>query len=81
MGTYVNPGNEGFRSAINSEIYVDKTGLLKYCNKHYFVTPERPFGAGKIKLCRFYSFLKDVLLHRHAAYSSSFRGGAPCSLI
>ncbi len=32
MGIYVNPGNEGFRMAVNSKIYVDKTGLLEYTN-------------------------------------------------
>lgn len=33
MGIYLNPGNEGVREAINSEIYVDKTGLIAYTNK------------------------------------------------
>ena len=32
MGIYVNPGNEKFRNAIRSKIYVDKTGLLEYTN-------------------------------------------------
>lgn len=32
MGIYLNPGNEGFRTAISSKIYVDKTGLLEYTN-------------------------------------------------
>lgn len=27
MGNYFNPGNEGFRRMVNSEIYVDKTGM------------------------------------------------------
>ncbi len=30
MGIYVDPGNENFRSALKSEIYIDKTGLLSY---------------------------------------------------
>lgn len=30
MGTYLNPGNEGFKSAVRSKIYLDKTGLLEY---------------------------------------------------
>ena len=29
MGIFVNPGNVAFQVALNSEIYVDKTGLLK----------------------------------------------------
>ena len=33
MGVFVNPGNEAFAVALNSEIYVDKTGLLTYTNK------------------------------------------------
>lgn len=32
MGIYLNPGNELFAEAVRSEIYVDKTGLLKYTN-------------------------------------------------
>ena len=28
MGIYLNPGNEKFYRSINSEIYVDKTGLI-----------------------------------------------------
>lgn len=33
MGSFVNPGNGVFQTALNSEIYVDKTGLLEYTNK------------------------------------------------
>ena len=33
MGTYFNPGNESFKKAINSRIYIDKTGLLAYTNR------------------------------------------------
>lgn len=33
MGNYLNPGNEKFTKAINSEIYVNKTGLLIVINK------------------------------------------------
>ena len=32
MGIYLDPGNESFRSAISSEIYMDKTGLLEILN-------------------------------------------------
>ncbi|MCD8149313.1 MAG: ATP-binding protein [Clostridiales bacterium] len=31
MGTYLNPGNQGFQSILNG-IYVDKTGLIDYIN-------------------------------------------------
>lgn len=33
MGNYLNPGMESFFKTVNSEIYVDKTGLIKYTNK------------------------------------------------
>ena len=32
MGIYLNPGNEQFTVSINSELYVDKTELIKYTN-------------------------------------------------
>lgn len=32
MGSYLNPGNNKFKRAVNSDIYVDKTGLMKYTN-------------------------------------------------
>lgn len=52
MGVYLNPGNEGFREAINSEIYVDKTGLIAYTNKclnteQKFICVSRPRRFGK----------------------------------
>ena len=33
MGRFVNPDNSAFQNVINSEIYVDKTGLIGYTNK------------------------------------------------
>ncbi len=33
MGRFVNPDNSAFQKAVNSEIYVDKTGFLSYTNK------------------------------------------------
>ena len=32
MGRFVNPDNSAFQVALNSLIYVDKTGLLEYTN-------------------------------------------------
>lgn len=32
MGIYLNPGNNKFKRAVNSDIYVDKTELIKYTN-------------------------------------------------
>ena len=32
IGSYLNPGNKGFRESLNSEIYVDKTELIEKTN-------------------------------------------------
>ena len=32
MGRFVNPDNSAFQVALNSKIYIDKTGLIKYTN-------------------------------------------------
>ena len=52
MGIYLNPGNKGFRESVYSEIYVDKTGLIKYTNKYLntkqkFICVSRPRRFGK----------------------------------
>ena len=52
MGRFVNPDNETFRIAINSEIYVDKTGLIEYTNrvldtKQALICNSRPRRFGK----------------------------------
>lgn len=52
MGIYVNPGNESFKMAVNSKIYVDKTGLLKYTNdvigtEQRWICVSRPRRFGK----------------------------------
>lgn len=39
MGRFVNPDNSAFQVALNSKIYVDKTGLLEYTNS-VLDTPE-----------------------------------------
>ncbi len=51
MGTYLNPDNEKFAEALNSPIYVDKTGLIAYTNnvlhtsqKYLCVSRPRRFG-------------------------------------
>lgn len=52
MGIYVNPGNENFKSAVRSEIYIDKTGLLEYTNsvigtEQRYLCISRPRRFGK----------------------------------
>lgn len=52
MGIYLNPDNEGFKEAVNSKIYVDKTGLIEYTNeclgtKQKYICVSRPRRFGK----------------------------------
>jgi hypothetical protein len=52
MGRYLNPDNGKFRRAINSEIYVDKTGLIAETNKvidteQMYMCVSRPRRFGK----------------------------------
>lgn len=52
MGRFVNSGNGAFQVALNSEIYVDKTGLIKYTNRvmntlQGYVCNSRPRRFGK----------------------------------
>lgn len=52
MGFYVNPSNESFKCAINSKIYVDKTGLIQFTNsmlntRQKFISVARPRRFGK----------------------------------
>ena len=68
MGRFVNPDNSAFQVALNSEIYVDKTGLLSYTNKvldtiQGYICNSRPRRFGK-------SFAANML----AAYYSRGRG-------
>ncbi len=64
MGRFVNPDNKGFQAAVNSEIYVNKTGLLSYTNKvmdtnNCFICNSRPRRFGK-----------SITAHMLAAYYS-----------
>ena len=52
MGIYLNPGSGKFKEALDSEIYVDKSGLIAYTNKVFgtkqkFVCVSRPRRFGK----------------------------------
>ena len=52
MGRFLNPDNSAFQVALNSEIYVDKTGLLEYTNKvmdtnQAWICNSRPRRFGK----------------------------------
>lgn len=63
MGMYLNPGVNGFRDAVNSDIFVDKTAMLRYLNsvvytKQKYVCVSRPRRFGKTMavdmLCAYY---------------------------
>jgi hypothetical protein len=69
MGIYVNPGNDNFQRAINSEIYVDKTGMLEYTNsvlgtEQQYMCVSRPRRFGKSMaanmMMAYYSKAADV---------------------
>lgn len=52
MGRFLNPDNSGFCDVLNSDIYVDKTGLLNYTNDAInttskFICNSRPRRFGK----------------------------------
>ena len=52
MSSYLNPGYKGFRESLNSEIYIDKTGLIEKTNavldtRQKFLCVSRPRRFGK----------------------------------
>ena len=52
MGRFVNPDNRAFQVALNSEIYIDKTGILENTNKvmntkQAMICNSRPCRFGK----------------------------------
>lgn len=52
MGIYLNPKNTGFRESINSQIYIDKSGLIANTNKmlgteQKYICVSRPRRFGK----------------------------------
>lgn len=52
MGLYLNPGNEAFRIAVSSEIYVDKSEMISFINQRLrqdkrYICVSRPRRFGK----------------------------------
>lgn len=64
MGIYFNPGNEKFREAIQSEIYIDKTELIQYTNASMFTLKKN------ICISRPRRFGKSMAANMLAAYYS-----------
>ena len=53
MGIFLNPGNDRFRQALNSQIYVDKSGLISVVNKRIsseqkYICVSRPRRFGSV---------------------------------
>ena len=48
MGIYLNPGNGKFQEALNSRIYIDKTGLISYTNE--ILKTNQNMNSQKVKL-------------------------------
>ena len=56
MGQFVNPDNSSFMEAVNSEIYVDKSGLIDctnklICTKQKYICNSRPRRFGYALSC------------------------------
>ena len=63
MGVYLNPGKTAFEEAVNSEIFIDKTEMIRYLNsvlktKQKYVSVSRPRRFGKTMaadmICAYY---------------------------
>ena len=75
MGTYLNPGAGKFQMARNSEIYVDKTGLLallnkRLCTEQRFVCISRPRRFGKTMAANMVSAYYDRTVDGRAIFQS-----------
>ena len=64
MGQYFNPGNESFKRALNSQIYVDKSGIIGFTNS--VLNSEQAFVA----VSRARRFGKSLALGLLTAYYS-----------
>ena len=71
MGTYLNPGKQNYQMAVNSEIFVDKTEMIRYLNtvintQQRFVSVSRPRRFGKTMaadmICAYYDREADCFM-------------------
>ena len=75
MGIYINRGNGSFASAVNSQIYVDKTGLLEYTNsvldtEQRFICFSRPRRFGKSVTAGMLAAYYDRSCDSHALFQN-----------
>jgi hypothetical protein len=73
MGSYLNPGNGMFRRAISSEIFVDKTGLIRETNKvintqQLYLCVSRPRRFGKSMCLNMLSAYYDCDADSHGMF-------------
>jgi len=70
MGTYINPGKNNYEMSVNSEIFVDKTEMIRYLNsvvntQKRFISVSRPRRFGKTMaadmICAYYDREADSL--------------------
>ena len=85
MGTYLNPGKKAFEKAVNSDIYIDKTEMIRYLNsvintKQQYVSVSRPRRFGKTMaadmICAYYdrdADSRDLFSDRLLAKSNPFK--------
>ena len=66
VGIYLNPDSSRFEEAVNSDIYIDKTGLLNYTNsvlhtmqKYICISRPRRFGKS-LNMSMFQQFFPGV---------------------
>ena len=73
MGIYLNPGNEAFRESVNSQIYVDKTGMLQYLNRvmeteDKYICVSRPRRFGKSITAKMIAAYYDKSCDSHSIF-------------
>lgn len=59
MGTYLNPGNQGF-SGIRNDIYVDKSGLIRLINDT-IETPRRLTCVSRPRRCCVHIMIRPAI--------------------
>ena len=82
MGIYLNPGNEGFREAVRSRIYVDKTGLIGCVNelintKQKYLCVSRPRRFGKSMALEMLAAYYDCSCDSEELFAGFQIAGAP----
>ena len=87
MGAYLNPGNQSYQIAVNSEIFVDKSEMILYLNtvlntQQRFVSVSRPRRFGKTMaadmICAYYdreARSRELFANRKLAECKPYKSG------